>query len=240
MTYQLAKHAFFCFADNHCVFLDLRSDKYFCLGRTHTDAIKGLLNGPLVANERSCHVRINDANPAESDVVVQALVRKGLLVRSIAGSKSATPVRVDLPSASAMEVLNAPRPRLASAHMWHFLAAAATASRYLRWLSIEQTVRAVEDRKRTRATAAAAVEAGAITELFLIFQILRPYYPRPFLCLFDSLALLHFLARYGVFPLWVYGVKLEPFEAHCWVQVGDVVVNDILDNVRGYTPIMVV
>lgn len=56
--------------------------------------------------------------------------------------------------------------------------------------------------------------------------------------MFDSLALLHFLARYRQFPRWVYGVKLKPFRAHCWVQAGDVVVNDIVDNVRGYTPIM--
>ncbi|MEO1020428.1 MAG: lasso peptide biosynthesis B2 protein, partial [Pseudomonadota bacterium] len=62
--------------------------------------------------------------------------------------------------------------------------------------------------------------------------------PRPYLCLFDSLALLYFLARYEVFPQWVFAVQLKPFRAHCWVQSNSLVVNDVVANVRHYTPIM--
>ena len=36
------------------------------------------------------------------------------------------------------------------------------------------------------------------------------------------------------------GVKLRPFQAHCWVQVGDAIVTDRLDVVRNFTPIRVV
>ena len=59
-------------------------------------------------------------------------------------------------------------------------------------------------------------------------------------CLYDSLALLEFLAHYGIYPDWVFGVQTRPFAAHCWVQHGDIVFNDTVEHVRGYTPIMVV
>jgi hypothetical protein len=59
-------------------------------------------------------------------------------------------------------------------------------------------------------------------------------------CLHDSLALLEFLARYGIFPDWVFAVRARPFVAHCWVQYQDVVFNDTAEHVGGYTPIMVV
>ena len=68
----------------------------------------------------------------------------------------------------------------------------------------------------------------------------RPFFPRSYLCLFDSLALFDLLLRHGVRVDWVYGVQAEPFEAHCWLQAGDLVVNDTLDRVAPFTPIMVV
>ena len=69
---------------------------------------------------------------------------------------------------------------------------------------------------------------------------MRPFYPRPYLCLFDSLALINFLSHYRLRARLVFGVHLAPFDAHCWVQVEDIVLDDALDNVRDYnTPIMV-
>jgi hypothetical protein len=59
-------------------------------------------------------------------------------------------------------------------------------------------------------------------------------------CLYDSLALLEFLARYRIYPDWVFGVQTRPFAAHCWVQQGDIVFNDTVEHVTGYSPIMIV
>jgi len=33
---------------------------------------------------------------------------------------------------------------------------------------------------------------------------------------------------------------VRPFQAHCWVQFEDHVLNDHLDNVRNFTPILIV
>lgn len=234
-SYYLSKHAFCCLADNHYVFLDLRSDEYLCLGRMHTDAVKSLLNGCQVINEHPVGIQFQGDGGPDRSAVVEALLQKGLLVKDVAKGKLPAPPSVNAPAVSLMEGVDMSRPGINPAHVWNFFTASATASKNLRWGSIEHTVRTVEDRNSGHIM---AVDISLITGLFAIFQTLRLYYPRPYLCMFDSLALLHFLARYGIFPQWVYGVKLEPFAAHCWVQAGDLLINDVIDNVRDYTPIM--
>lgn len=59
-------------------------------------------------------------------------------------------------------------------------------------------------------------------------------------CLPDSLAFLQFAARRGHFPNLVFGVEAWPFAAHCWVQDGDVVLNDVVDHARSFSPILTI
>ena len=59
-------------------------------------------------------------------------------------------------------------------------------------------------------------------------------------CLNDSLTLIHFLATQGLFARWVIGVRVDPFGAHSWAQVGDVVLNDYPERVRHFQPILIV
>lgn len=80
----------------------------------------------------------------------------------------------------------------------------------------------------------------AALPLLAVFDRLRLFYPRPYLCLFDSLALIHFLARFDLYPDWVFAVRADPFEAHCWVQADAVVLNDTVERVASLHPIMVI
>ncbi len=223
-SFYLSKHTFFCLADEHYVFLDLHNDEYLCLGREQTKVFKELLSGHSLTDDGS--------------TVIQTLMDKELFVADETEGKQPLPLNTDVAETSLITGTDDPRPAIGPTHIYKFFAAATVASWNLRWHSIEHTVRQVERRKRRRGNTLLPVDSATITDLFRIFQTLRPYYPRPYLCLFDSLALLHFLARFDVFPQWVYGVKLEPWGAHCWVQSGDLVVNDIVDNVNSYTPIM--
>ena len=49
-----------------------------------------------------------------------------------------------------------------------------------------------------------------------------------------------FLHRRGLDAAWVFGARTWPFAAHCWLQVGDVVINDRIDHVDRFAPVMVV
>lgn len=58
-------------------------------------------------------------------------------------------------------------------------------------------------------------------------------------CLPHSLAIAERLVGAGQPAQLVFGVRLGPFAAHCWVQQGALVVNDRVDVVRSFTPILV-
>jgi len=53
-----------------------------------------------------------------------------------------------------------------------------------------------------------------------------------------SLALVEFLARYRLYPDWVFGVQTQPFKAHCWLQYGSLVLNDKPTRLHELTPIL--
>jgi hypothetical protein len=52
------------------------------------------------------------------------------------------------------------------------------------------------------------------------------------------LALIEFLARRRLYPLWVFGVQAQPFGAHCWVQSNGHLLNEGMEYARQFTPIM--
>jgi hypothetical protein len=58
-------------------------------------------------------------------------------------------------------------------------------------------------------------------------------------CFPRSLAFRHLAMRRGHHPSLVFGVKIDPFAAHCWVQTGARVDNDSIECVRLFTPIHV-
>jgi len=59
-------------------------------------------------------------------------------------------------------------------------------------------------------------------------------------CRWRSLVLFRYLTLCGIRPEWVYAVRTRPFAAHCWIEFDGVVLNDQLEKVRPYTPIMVI
>lgn len=67
----------------------------------------------------------------------------------------------------------------------------------------------------------------------------RRHLPLSRSCLLDSLALLIHLGHCRLPAQLVFGISIDPFCAHCWVQAGDLVLNDTVGNVRAYTPIRV-
>ena len=81
------------------------------------------------------------------------------------------------------------------------------------------------------------VGLGSVAQLFLS---VLPLFLLLALTRRTALDLRFFLARYGVFPTWVFGVKTDPFYPHCWIQQGDFVFNDTPDYIRGFSPILVV
>jgi hypothetical protein len=64
--------------------------------------------------------------------------------------------------------------------------------------------------------------------------------PVPDKCLVRAFMLLRYLQRHGGSAQWVFGVATWPFRAHCWVQHGDVVLDDHHERLIPYTPLFAV
>ena len=83
-------------------------------------------------------------------------------------------------------------------------------------------------------------EFAQLSELARRFLSARRLIPVKGNCLTDSLTLLRLLGPARHAAMLVFGVKLHPFGAHCWVQSNDVVLNDRLDNVAAFSPVRVI
>jgi len=80
-------------------------------------------------------------------------------------------------------------------------------------------------------------EQQALAARFLAARRLVPVKPN---CLLDSLALLRWLATSAEGLQLVFGVKLDPFGAHCWLQSETMLINDRPDSVARFAPVRVV
>lgn len=90
------------------------------------------------------------------------------------------------------------------------------------------------------ATAAGGLHERRIVQAATLFHRARLYAPIGTRCLMDSIALCRFLARRHLHAEIILGVTNDPFAAHCWVQAGDMVLNDTVGNAMAHTVIRVI
>lgn len=230
-------HAFLCRAARHWVILDVSRDSYLCVDRRQFEALGPWLHG--WDEKLSDGPSSGSAPPDEAIALANKLLSLGILSERAERAKPARQTEFSLPT----QAVDYSLPEHARGSVWTrvlaFFLDAARASRQLRDQPFESTVAFVRSRKE-RASPARPFDLEPARSTLSAFDSLRLFYPRPYLCLFDSLALIHFLARFGLYPHWVFGVRADPFEAHCWVQAGSAVLNDTLERVSAFTPIMYV
>jgi hypothetical protein len=235
-TFFLQQHVFLCRADRHWVVLDVARDKYLCVDRHQFESLGPWLHGW----ERTAEHGVRHVPEAPDDAIALAkeLVAVDILSERADGAKDARPTSL-MPPTDALDVeFSVPSRGSSWIHAFGFFLSSARASRQLRNQPFQSIISSVRARKHRNRRSGSPFDVERARSLIAAFDALRLFYPRPYLCLFDSLALVHFLARYGLFPEWVFGVTAEPFEAHCWVQEGSTALNDTLERVSAFTPIM--
>ena len=239
-SYRLAPHVHMCFVNGHVIFLDLRKDHYSALDRTKSRAFTTLVNGQTDDNQASLG-DVGDATEPLAETVARDLVDRNILtLDSEVGRELAFPAVCPVESRLLSDDLFGRRKiRPNVLDVYRFFSACIRVSLDLRYGSIWQTVNRVRDRKN-RKERSTDVNIEKARHLVAVFDTLRPFYHRDYLCLFDSLALVEFLAAYGQYPTWVYGVKAEPFHAHCWVEEKGFAFNEAVDTAHSYAPIMTV
>ena len=252
--YFLAKHAFVCAIGSDVIVLDLRHDKYLAFEREFWEPIGRSIGGwssaerghssfstrtPCAEKMRNVPILHPPTSHPDENALKQ-LLECGLLTQQRDDGKDATPAAIDLPSISLIEDFRIEPPRIRAGHVLAFLHAVFAAMFRLKVQSIEKVVRRTR-RRRFAADHVLSEDRARLRDLTEIFRRLRPLlFSSRNHCLFESLALFNFLAHYDIYPTWVFGVTTVPFAAHCWLQLDTIACNDPLDQIRRYTPIMVV
>lgn len=114
----------------------------------------------------------------------------------------------------------------------HFLRCASTARR-VRGLPIRDQLAALKADTTSRVRG-----NGDVATFSWFYQHLRNLRFRRPSCLEDSVCCSLFLRRYVAGTSFRIGVVRPPFIAHAWVQVGDVIINDIKCAVEAYSEIL--
>lgn len=222
MGFQLRTGISFCEVSDRLLFLDVVTDRYFCLQPGAEHAFRNVIAGAALE---------------ETDVkALDAMMRSGTLVQTTDYSLP-SPLRVSRHASLSMldsEDLRVSRGAICGALLAIFLARFS-----LQHKRLHTILRALDLRKipwprsgqvdlEPIQAAAAAFEATS--------RIVRSHDK----CLSRSIALARYLAARDLPADLMIGVKLRPFAAHAWVQSGRWLVNDRIDMVRDYTPILVV
>jgi hypothetical protein len=236
--YLLAPHVYPCVSGQHVVLMDLERDKYVAVVPAHRLAawVRGWPVGSMQTPEPP-----HEADPG-ADALVAQMLAHGMLVRDPHVGKPAVPVVTTRAARSLVEFDLDSRSRTGAVLLGRFGRSYLQAQLSLKLRPIQAIVEAIRDRKTRRAMRGLEEpDPARLRALVSAFTRLRPlFYTLRSACLLDSLTMVHFLGAEGIHPEWVFGVKTEPFDAHCWVQHGELVLNDAPDRVRQYSPILVV
>ncbi|WOB50701.1 lasso peptide biosynthesis B2 protein [Xanthomonas hydrangeae] len=221
--YMLRDDLSFCRIGERLVFLDVGNDRYFRLPSAQEHSLLAYL-----------------AQDPVSELEIDDLVERGLLVERSQATAGPQPSVIPV-ARSAMEMsIPAQRPHLSD--KLEVLALVLSTRLVLKRSPLSRVLGSLSagaQRKRAQQSSVAPLEQR-LTDAASVFRHARVWVPVEMRCLLDSVALARFLRRRQLDARIVFGVALDPFSAHCWVQAGDLVLNDTVGNVHAHTPIRVV
>ncbi|SES06598.1 lasso peptide biosynthesis B2 protein [Sphingobium sp. YR768] len=223
MQFMLCDDLCFCKSAGAVIFLDARTGRYFALPSHFVGAFSRWIDG---------------FQPSCDDVqILEHLAQQGILVETEHPPQCFNIKFASLPPPAVEIGLDGRFPSFQ-------LAVCAIASRLIwTWRVRHHSFSSLIDRiKNIRSSSSRKTVRGAQRDLvrlvhaFRFSDLLLGSHDR---CLPRSLALVATCRKYGLSPLLVIGIQAAPFAAHCWVQDGDVVVNESPDRAQMFTPILV-
>jgi len=231
---RLASHVRACDCGCSVILLDLRRSRYVGVSKAVSRTLAGHVEGWPARKEPV------DAAARQDDFLgaARSLLSQGILTDQ---QVDAGPM-LNLEQATAsIDVDASPACRtLGTRRFLQFATSVAVAAFGLRYRSLQAVARSMAAR-RALLPMPEAESLEAMGSGVAAYEALRPFFfTAREKCLLDSLALVTFLAKEGLAPRWVIGVKAGPFGAHSWVQSGKTVLNDQHEYVCQFRPILVV
>ncbi|MDR7191804.1 lasso peptide biosynthesis B2 protein [Luteimonas terrae] len=226
MVYRIPERLSFCEIDGRLIFMDIDNDAYFRLSAALESAFRNVIN------EESGDV-----------AALTALLDKGILVPGRSDSAppltlvTAPPRRSVLESDGALSSIT----WLDVCGVFGSVWAMRARLRLQPLKRVLDELTALQERTTQQGVVSKRGDPESeISSAAQAFARIRPYVPVDRSCLLDSLALARYLARRRMKADLVFGVSADPFSAHCWMQAGDLVLNDTAGNASAHSPIRVV
>jgi hypothetical protein len=201
------------------IFLDLKRDRYLALDPGSEDALRGLLSAeePTLPD-----------SPALERLLRTGLFRQSSLRGRLAPDHSPAPAR--------SLVGDRPSGRTRWSSPFRAWTAVSRARRRLRSVPLAGIVDALVERRADLPEG----EPALAEESARAFLAARPLVPVERSCLLDSLALLDWLGDRSGHAKLVFGVRLDPFGAHCWLQTEQAILTDAADTVGNFAPVLAI
>jgi hypothetical protein len=215
MSFHVSDHISWCVCAGQAVFLDLRRDRYVSLHPPQNAMFLQWVRTGI-----------------EQDGLSQ-LARLGLL--------TAGPPRAPMP------VSYPPPIRDARTETSHRIRLGDILDARLAWWRASVSLRRrrlsdiVDELESDTATEAAAADVDArVARIAATFASMALSFSAADQCLARALAAGALCRRAGAHPAIIFGVRMDPFAAHCWLQLNDAVVVGDLEEARMFTPIRVI
>jgi hypothetical protein len=238
--YYIPNHVHFAIEGDAAVFVNLRTDQYSMLFGEKARAFSALVSRTGDSIQRVVRIEHSvqdDKSKALQDDLVSDLLAHGVLSRESSNATGHIPAIIPLPQENLLEPQTHRHINIGARDVWTFLVSCVIAKWWLSRARIERAVSAIRRRQHLRG-GDNQLDVAEARRLVCIYNKLRPIVPHDYVCLFDSLSLLEFLARYDCYPRWVFAVQLEPWAAHCWLQYGRIAFNEDVDWARTHLPLM--
>jgi hypothetical protein len=238
-AYLLSTDTYIGVEGNQLIILDLSSGNYLGVEIPPMLDVGNHISG---FPARALPVPGNDsADESAFSESMRGLAGRGILTDDPARGRPATSIRYETPSEYLLDLPLEGSPTVLFRHVRDFFSAVASTTFLLRFVPLRDTVYRVRQRKQAALALHTHIDTAKLLELVTIFNNLRPLaFARPNQCLFHSLALLEFLASFGMFPDWLFGARSHPFRAHSWLQTGGFCITDSLISIAGFVPLLVV
>src|SRR5262249_12476502 len=149
---------------------------------------------------------------SESRQLLADLEARGLITPH---AKDGKPFEIVVPTTPRVSLMDAPLcpSEVRASHLWAFAWALGGTKYRLNRLGLELIAAQVAS-KRMRSAAAShrCASRDGLAKLSALFSTLRLFAYRNYdACLFDSLAMLSFMSCWSTVPLWIFGIRTNPF-----------------------------
>jgi len=236
-VYYLPHYVSACISNNEIIFLDAKRDNYYSFPLPASKLL-----APL-AETRSLDISklttLPEGNVFIENGILTKLIKEKMLICKQDNRKLFSSRQYHKPLSDCSNAHFTPFYPITFQYVLLFLRAFFWAILTTKILGIYQTLEITAKKRTNIRKNKPSITEGDLQEIMQIFRQIRIFfYTARNHCYFDCAVLSRFLKDSGYDAVWVFGVKTDPFEAHCWVQVNEVVMTDWQLTVDSFTPIM--